>query len=172
MGASMAHQVAGRLGDDGDGDVHTSDCKEHSGTSVADSEEGSGFEEDEEDRVDLEANEERDEEEEGDCEEVKTVFKPRQKAGGRKRSSSTSEEEMANKKPCCLDESDGNNRNRPAGRDLPDKQLLQVAKTLGKEWEQVAIHLELKTKDLDDIKADRQMTVAMQKLKMFVLWKR
>jgi hypothetical protein len=67
---------------------------------------------------------------------------------------------------------DGNNRNRPAGRDLPDKQLLQVAKTLGKEWEQVAIHLELKTKDLDDIKADRQMTVAMQKLKMFVLWKR
>ncbi|CAL8333145.1 unnamed protein product [Boreogadus saida] len=109
---------------------------------------------------------------EGDCEEVKMVFKPKQKAGGRKRSSSTSEEEMANKKPCCVDESDGNNKNRPAGQDLSDKQLLQVAKTLGKEWEQAAIHLELSIKDLDDIKADRQTDVAMQKLKMLVLWKR
>ncbi|XP_059932078.1 uncharacterized protein LOC132475113 isoform X5 [Gadus macrocephalus] len=109
---------------------------------------------------------------EGDCEDVKMVFKPKQKAGGRKRSSSTSEEEMASKKPCCLDESDGNNKKRPAGRDLSDKQLLQVAKTLGKEWEQAAIHLELSITDLDDIKADRETDVAMQKLKMLALWKR
>ncbi|XP_030235933.1 uncharacterized protein LOC115560657 isoform X3 [Gadus morhua] len=64
MVAEMAHCEAACRSGDGDGDVHTSDCKEHSGTSVADSEEGSGSEEDEEDRVDLEANEERDEEEE------------------------------------------------------------------------------------------------------------
>ncbi|XP_056466951.1 uncharacterized protein LOC130405775 isoform X2 [Gadus chalcogrammus] len=75
MVAEMAHCEAACRSGDGDGDVHTSDCKgnlpevdgsdsEHSGTSVADSEEGSGSEEDEEDRADLEANEERDEEEE------------------------------------------------------------------------------------------------------------
>ncbi|CAL8333151.1 unnamed protein product [Boreogadus saida] len=88
------------------------------------------------------------------------------------RERSESEGEVTNKKSCCVDESDGNNRNRPAGRNLSDKQLLQVAKTLGKEWEQAAIHLELSITDLDDIKADRQTDVAMQKLKMLVLWTR
>ena len=43
---------------------------------------------------------------------------------------------------------------------------------MGMEWEQVAIHLDLKTKDLDDIKADRQTDVAMQKLKMLEMWTR
>ena len=76
--------------------------------------------------------------------------------------------------PACLVvfHPDGNNKNRPAGQVLSDKQLLQVAKTLGKEWEQAAIHLELSITDLDDIKADRQTDVAMQKQKMLVLWKR
>ncbi|CAL8349614.1 unnamed protein product [Arctogadus glacialis] len=55
---------------------------------------------------------------------------------------------------------------RSAGPDLSDKQLLEVVKTLGQEWEQVAIHLEM-----DDIKADGQTDVAMQKLKMLVLWR-
>ena len=61
------------------------------------------------------------------------------------------------------------NETRPAGQDLTDKELLKVVKTLGKEWEQVAIHLDLKTKDLDDIKAEER-NVAMQKFKMLQLW--
>ena len=56
---------------------------------------------------------------------------------------------------------------RSAGPDLSDKQLLEVVKTLGQEWEQVAIHLEM-----DDIKADGQTDVAMQKLKMLAQWRR
>ena len=46
-----------------------------------------------------------------------------------------------------------------------------MAQTLGQEWEQAALQLGLKTKDLDDIKAEHR-SVAMQKLKMLVLWKR
>ncbi|CAL8333340.1 unnamed protein product [Boreogadus saida] len=62
-------------------------------------------------------------------------------------------------------------KTRFAGQDLSDKQLPQVAETLGQEWEQAAIHLGLKIKDLDDIKAEHR-PVAMQKQKMLVLWKR
>ncbi|CAL8333248.1 unnamed protein product [Boreogadus saida] len=62
-------------------------------------------------------------------------------------------------------------KTRSAGRDLSDKHLMKVAETLGQEWEQAAIHLGLKIKDLDDIKAEHR-SVAMQKLKMLVLWKR
>ncbi|CAL8353494.1 unnamed protein product [Lota lota] len=91
--------------------------------------------------------------------------------GGQKRSRNAPEEEMANKKPRQVDESDGNNKNHSAGQDLSEKQLLQVAKTLGQEWEQAAIYLDLETKDLEDIKAE-QTTVVMQKQKMLVLWKR
>ncbi|KAJ3590880.1 hypothetical protein NHX12_008828, partial [Muraenolepis orangiensis] len=57
------------------------------------------------------------------------------------------------------------------GQDLSDDQLLRVAKTLGQEWEQAAIHLKLSITDLDTIKAERQGNVSMQKLKMLVLWK-
>ncbi|XP_030235977.1 uncharacterized protein LOC115560664 isoform X2 [Gadus morhua] len=57
------------------------------------------------------------------------------------------------------------------GRNLSNKQLLQVAEMLGQEWELVAIHLELSITDLDVIKADRQTDVAMQKHKMLVRWK-
>ena len=64
-----------------------------------------------------------------------------------------------------------NTETRSAGQALTDKELLKVAETLGQEWEQAAIHLELKTKDLDDIKAEHR-PVAMQKQKMLVLWKR
>ena len=60
---------------------------------------------------------------------------------------------------------------RSAGQNLSDKQLLEVAQTLGQEWEQAALQLGLKTKDLDDIKAEHR-SVAMQKLQMLVLWKR
>ena len=70
----------------------------------------------------------------------------------------------------CLFYPDGNNKT--GGQDLTDKQLLQVAERLGQEWEQVAIYLDLSITDLDNIKAEKQSTVAMQKMRMLELWKR
>ncbi|XP_056466942.1 uncharacterized protein LOC130405769 isoform X2 [Gadus chalcogrammus] len=61
-------------------------------------------------------------------------------------------------------------QSEPARQALTDKELLQVAKTLGQEWEEVAIHLELKNNDLEVIKAEHR-SVAMQKQKMLVLWR-
>ncbi|CAL8349445.1 unnamed protein product [Arctogadus glacialis] len=106
--------------------------------------------------------------------ENKTVVEPRKKTrgnGGRKRNRSESEEEVTNKKPCTVDGSGSNTETRSAGQALTDRQLMKVAETLGQEWEQAALHLELKTKDLDTIKAEHR-PVAMQKQKMLVLWKR
>ncbi|XP_030236697.1 uncharacterized protein LOC115561050 [Gadus morhua] len=62
-------------------------------------------------------------------------------------------------------------KTRSAGQDLSYKQLMEVAETLGQEWEQAALHLGLKTKDLDNIKAEHR-PVAMQKQKMLLLWRR
>ncbi len=53
---------------------------------------------------------------------------------------------------------------------MSEKQLLQVAKRLGKEWKQVAIYLDLNSKELDEIQAVEK-DVTMQKLKMLVEWK-
>ncbi|CAL8333224.1 unnamed protein product [Boreogadus saida] len=64
-----------------------------------------------------------------------------------------------------------NTETRSAGQALTDKELMKVAETLGQEWEQAALHLGLKTKDLDDIKAVHR-SVFMQKQKMLVLWTR
>ncbi|CAL8349630.1 unnamed protein product [Arctogadus glacialis] len=64
-----------------------------------------------------------------------------------------------------------NTETRSAGQALTDMELLMVANTLGQEWEPAAFHLGLKTKDLDDIKAEHR-PVAMQKQKMLVLWTR
>ncbi|CAL8349502.1 unnamed protein product [Arctogadus glacialis] len=89
--------------------------------------------------------------------------------GGRKRNGSKSEE-VANKKPCTVDGSDSITETRSTGQTLTEKELMNVAKTLGNDWEQIAIHLEITTKDLDDIKAEHR-SVAMQKLKMLVMWK-
>ncbi|CAL8333404.1 unnamed protein product [Boreogadus saida] len=89
--------------------------------------------------------------------------------GGRKRNGSKSEE-VANKKPCTVDVSDSITEAHSTGKTLTDKELMNVADTLGQEWEPAAIHLELTTKDLDDIKAEHR-PVAMQKLMMLVLWK-
>ncbi|CAL8375213.1 unnamed protein product [Gadus morhua 'NCC'] len=103
----------------------------------------------------------------------KTVVEPWKKTrgnGGRKRNRSESEEEVTNKKPCTVDGSGSNGETRSAGQTLTDKELMKVVKTLGQEWEQVAIHLELKTKDLDTIKAEHR-SVVMQKLKILVLWR-
>ncbi|KAJ3590864.1 hypothetical protein NHX12_008812 [Muraenolepis orangiensis] len=143
---SVSHRRRNLLEVDGSG----SDA----GTSVTDS-----SEEDEEDQGDS-----------GDCEH-KMAVKPRRTTGGnggRKRSSSASEEEVANKKCFFMDESDGNKKTK----DLSDKQLLRVAETLGHEWEKVAIYLELKITDLDNIKAERTMNVSMQKMRMLVQWRK
>lgn len=53
---------------------------------------------------------------------------------------------------------------------MSEKQLMKVAKRLGKEWKQVAIHLNLNSSQLDDIQA-AEKDVTMQKHKMLVLWK-
>uniref|UniRef100_A0A3Q0SC34 Si:dkeyp-97b10.3 n=1 Tax=Amphilophus citrinellus TaxID=61819 RepID=A0A3Q0SC34_AMPCI len=56
------------------------------------------------------------------------------------------------------------------GQDMSDKQLLQVAKRLGREWKEVAIFLDLAATELDDIQA-AEKEVNMQKLKMLLKWK-
>ena len=55
------------------------------------------------------------------------------------------------------------------GPDLSDEQLQDVAKTLGQEWEQAAIHLGLKNEDLDEIKKENKEF--MQRRNMLRLWK-
>uniref|UniRef100_A0A3P8RM13 Si:dkeyp-97b10.3 n=1 Tax=Amphiprion percula TaxID=161767 RepID=A0A3P8RM13_AMPPE len=88
----------------------------------------------------------------------------------RQRSSSPSEEETVCKRPRWQDES-GEFLHLLPGLDMSEKQLLQVAKRLGKEWKQVAIYLDLNSRELDDIQA-AEKDVTMQKLKMLVEWKR
>lgn len=56
------------------------------------------------------------------------------------------------------------------GQDMSEKQLLQVAKRLGKEWKQVAIFLDVTSKELDNIQT-AETDVTMQKLKMLLMWK-
>uniref|UniRef100_A0A8D0A0K5 Si:dkeyp-97b10.3 n=1 Tax=Sander lucioperca TaxID=283035 RepID=A0A8D0A0K5_SANLU len=89
---------------------------------------------------------------------------------GRQRSSSPSEEETTCKRPRWQDESDGGKTMMTQGQDMSEKQLLQVARRLGKEWKQVAIFLDLTSRELDEIQATEK-DVTMQKLKMLVEWK-
>ncbi|XP_023261137.1 uncharacterized protein LOC111654390 [Seriola lalandi dorsalis] len=106
---------------------------------------------------------------EGDCVD-NTEKKPRKRTNSRQRSSSPSEDETACKRPRWQDESDGVKTVMTQVQDMSEKQLLQVAKRLGKEWKQVAIYLDLNSRDLDDIQASEK-DVTMQKLKMLVEWK-
>lgn len=107
---------------------------------------------------------------EGDCVD-NTEKKPRKRTNSRQRSSSPSEEESASKRPRWqVDESDGVKTVMTKCQDMSEKQLLQVAKRLGKEWKQVAIYLDLNSRELDDIQA-AEKDVTMQKLKMLVEWK-
>ncbi|XP_071377395.1 caspase recruitment domain-containing protein 8 [Centroberyx affinis] len=106
---------------------------------------------------------------EGDCVD-NTVEKPRKRTDSRKRSSSASEEELANKRPRWQDESDGVKAVLSQVQDISEKQLLLVAKRLGREWKQVAIYLDLSSRELEDIQA-AEKDVTMQKLKMLVEWK-
>ncbi|XP_029536740.1 uncharacterized protein LOC115141725 isoform X2 [Oncorhynchus nerka] len=105
---------------------------------------------------------------EGDCVD-NAVEKLRKRTDSRKRSTSTSEEEMTNKRPRCADESDG--VRTVQAPDVSPKQLMQVAKRLGKEWKQVAIGcLDLSSKELDDIQASEE-DVIMQRFKALERWK-
>lgn len=70
----------------------------------------------------------------------------------------------------CVCFPDGVKTGQTQCSDVSEKQLLKVAKRLGKEWKQVAIHLNLNSSQLDDIQA-AEKDVTMQKLKMLVLWK-
>ncbi|XP_053729636.1 uncharacterized protein si:dkeyp-97b10.3 isoform X1 [Synchiropus splendidus] len=111
---------------------------------------------------------------EGDCVD-NLEKKPRKRtADCRQRSSSRSEEEeMIIKRPRWQDEHDGVKRSAAANgsADLSEKQLLQLSRRLGSEWKQVAIFLDLNTRDLDHIQAGEK-DVNMQKLKMLVEWKK
>ncbi|XP_061734646.1 uncharacterized protein si:dkeyp-97b10.3 isoform X2 [Nerophis ophidion] len=105
---------------------------------------------------------------EGDC-----VGKPEKKSRKRKnsrRSSNPSEDEADYKKYKLKADSDHEKVPAPINQDLSEKQLLQVAKRLGKEWKQAAIFLGLISRELDDIQA-AEKDVTMQKLKMLVEWK-
>ncbi|XP_028275737.1 uncharacterized protein LOC114445012 isoform X2 [Parambassis ranga] len=107
---------------------------------------------------------------EGDCV-TDTEKKPRKRTISRRGSSSHSEEEMICKRGRWQDESDGVTKGMTHGPDMSEKQLLQVAKRLGKEWKQVAIYLDFSTTELDDIQAGEK-DVTMQKHKMLVEWKK
>ncbi|KAM4589881.1 uncharacterized protein V3H82_003906 isoform 2-T2 [Fundulus diaphanus] len=108
---------------------------------------------------------------EGDCVDSSEKRPRKRTNSGRRRSSSHSEEDIACKRPKFLDMSDGVKSGKTQGQDLSEKQLLQIAHHLGKEWKQVAIFVGIETKCLDDIQAVENC-VHMQKLKMLVEWKK
>ncbi|CAL8349802.1 unnamed protein product [Arctogadus glacialis] len=65
----------------------------------------------------------------------------------------------------------GDNKTLSAGRDLSGKLLQDVAKSLGRKWEQAALHLGLKNEDLDEIKKEKEDEY-MRRRNMLRLWKR
>ncbi|XP_056906699.1 uncharacterized protein si:dkeyp-97b10.3 isoform X1 [Takifugu flavidus] len=102
----------------------------------------------------------------GDCVD-NTERRQRKRPASRQRSNSPSED---HKRPRWSDQTDGSKTAMSQSQDMTDKQLLQLAKRLGKEWKQVAIYLDLDSKDLDTIQA-AEKDVTMQKLQMLVKWK-
>ncbi|CAL8349537.1 unnamed protein product [Arctogadus glacialis] len=64
----------------------------------------------------------------------------------------------------------GDNKTLSAGRDLSGKLLQDVAKSLGRKWEQAALHLGLKNEDLDEIRKDNKDEY-MQRRNILRLWK-
>ncbi|XP_027855408.1 uncharacterized protein LOC114133582 isoform X3 [Xiphophorus couchianus] len=108
---------------------------------------------------------------EGDCVD-NSEKKPRKRTiSGRQGSSSHSEEETACKRPKWQDESDGVKAGKTQGQDLSEKQLLKIARQLGKEWKEVAIFLGIESKYVDDLQV-AENCVSMQKLKMLLEWKK
>lgn len=82
-------------------------------------------------------------------------------------STSTCSTKMKHQCPALVP--DGAKAEMTHGRDMSEKQLLQVAQRLGKEWKQVAIYLDLTSTELDDIQA-AENNVTMQKQRMLVKW--
>ncbi|XP_063060677.1 uncharacterized protein si:dkeyp-97b10.3 [Engraulis encrasicolus] len=112
---------------------------------------------------------------EGDC--VDNIEeKPRRRAEKRKRSTSTSEEEISNKRPHWADESDGVRPDRvttttTSAVEVTSKQLMKLAKLMGKEWKVVGIgYLGMSTQELDKIQSSEEDTT-MQRFRMLDLWR-
>ncbi|TSP46861.1 NACHT, LRR and PYD domains-containing protein 1b allele 2 [Bagarius yarrelli] len=105
---------------------------------------------------------------EGDCVE-NNVEKSRSRSCSRKRKSSMSETELTSKRSRWCDESDGV---RTGETDMTDKQLMQVAKCMGKEWKCVAIaYLDLTKQDVEDIEIKAEGNQVMMKFHMLDCWK-
>ncbi|XP_062409342.1 uncharacterized protein si:dkeyp-97b10.3 [Sardina pilchardus] len=112
---------------------------------------------------------------EGDCV-YKCEDKPKRKAERRKRSTSTSEEEVSNKRPRWADEPDGVKSAKTSvsesATDVTDKQLMTLAKLMGKEWKQTAIAcLGLSIVELDKLQAGEDDHI-MQRFRMLDSWRR
>ncbi|XP_027009094.2 NACHT, LRR and PYD domains-containing protein 1 isoform X1 [Tachysurus fulvidraco] len=111
---------------------------------------------------------------EGDCVE-NTVEKTRSRSCSRKRNCSMSEMEPSNKRPHWCDESGDDlipDGVRTKETDMSDKQLMQVAKCMGKEWKCVAIaYLDLTKQDVEDIETKAEGNQVMMKFHMLHCWK-
>uniref|UniRef100_W5L2V3 Si:dkeyp-97b10.3 n=1 Tax=Astyanax mexicanus TaxID=7994 RepID=W5L2V3_ASTMX len=107
---------------------------------------------------------------EGDCVDNR-VERPRKRSESRKRSASTSEEELNSKKArWSMDESDGPGVGKAP--DMTDKQLMLVAKRMGKDWKSVAIgYLDLTKVDLDEAESKEQ-ELNMMKFDVLSLWRK
>ncbi|KAB5535535.1 hypothetical protein PHYPO_G00118810 [Pangasianodon hypophthalmus] len=105
---------------------------------------------------------------EGDCVE-NTVEQNRSRSCSRKRNSSMSDVELISKRARWCDESDGV---RTKEADMSDKQLMQVAKCMGKEWKCVAIaYLDLTKQDVEEIEMTTKGSPTMMNFHMLDRWR-
>ncbi|XP_053507435.1 NACHT, LRR and PYD domains-containing protein 1a allele 5 [Ictalurus furcatus] len=105
---------------------------------------------------------------EGDCVE-NTVEKNRSRSCSRKRNSSMSDVELTSKRPRWCDESVCVSTKEA---DMSDKQLMQVAKCMGKEWKCVAIaYLDLTKQDVEDIEIATKGGQVMMNFHMLDRWR-
>ncbi|XP_062417164.1 uncharacterized protein si:dkeyp-97b10.3 isoform X2 [Pungitius pungitius] len=100
---------------------------------------------------------------------IKTEKREERKRSDSRKRKSSPEEQRDPKRTRWQDESDAV-KTRTWLQDMTEKQLLQLAKQLGKEWKQVGIFIDLTSKEVDDIK-EAEPDVTMQKHKMLVTWK-
>ncbi|XP_077954460.1 uncharacterized protein LOC120824276 isoform X2 [Gasterosteus aculeatus] len=101
---------------------------------------------------------------------IKTEKKEERKRPDSRKRKSSSEEERDPKRTRWQDESDAVTTGRTWAQDMTEKQLLQLARQLGKEWKQVGIFIDLTSKEVDDIK-EAESDTTWQKYKMLVRWK-
>lgn len=96
--------------------------------------------------------------------------KKRERSAGKEKEDKDEEEETACKQARQEDKPDEGKSEKTLSLDLSEKQLLLVAQKLGKEWKQVAIYLDLETRDLEDLE-EAEESVIMRKHKMLLKWK-